>query len=317
MSGKTRPVKLVFLVLPNANMLDFAGAAQVFHEATEQGLKAVLHFCSFEKNIHTSYQLPFGKLAHFSKHEVQAGDYIFIVSAHIDYIISKKLNPGQELMDWLTDAHEKGVTVCSLCNGAFLLGKTGLLNGRNCTTHFKRTAQLQQRYPLAKVQENILFVEDRGIITSAGATSGIDVALYILNKLSNDHFTYKVSRELVIYTRRSGSQAQESIFFNHRNHMHSGIHRVQDWLAQNLEHKLNMAELAEIAQMSERNFTRIFKKETGSTVNEYLTLLRKEKIEELMKNPDLSRDQIARQCGLKSVRHLSRLINGDKSEAFA
>ena len=91
--------------------------------------------------------------------------------------------------------------------------------------------------------------------------------------------------------------------------MHAGIHKVQDWLHGNLQQKLSIPELAEIAMMSERNFTRVFKKETNLTVNDYITLLRKEKIKELMKRPDLSRDQIAKQCGLQSTRHLSRLIN--------
>lgn len=301
--------QIIFLIMPNANMLDLSGVAQVFHEATEHGLQAELKFCTFEENIKTSTHVPLGKVADFKKIKPNKGDYIFIGSADIDYVISDKLNPKQELLDWIINSYNNGTNICALCNGAFLLGKTGLLNHKKCTTHWKRTHQLQKKYPLADVQENILFIEDSRIITSAGATSGIDVALYVLCKITDDYFTYKISRELVIYSRRSGSNVQQSVFINYRNHVHVGIHKVQDWLHSNLNEKLILSELAEIAMMSERNFTRVFKKETQLTVNDYITLIRKEKIKELIKRPDLSREQIAKQCGLQSVRHLSRLID--------
>lgn len=301
--------QIIFLILPNANMLDLSGVAQVFHEATEQGFNANLKFCTFEENIKTSTSMPLGKITNYKKIKPSKGDYIFIGSADIDYILSNHLNPKKDLLDWITSAYQKGVNICGLCNGAFLLGKTGLLDHKKCTTHWKRTVQLQKAYPLAQVQDNILFIEDNRIITSAGATSGIDVALYVLSKLTNDYFTYKISRELVIYSRRSGSNTQQSIFINYRNHVHAGIHKVQDWLHNHIDEKLLMSELAEIAMMSERNFTRVFKKETQLTVNDYITLIRKEKIKELMKRSDLSREQIAKQCGLQSIRHLSRLMN--------
>ncbi len=294
--------------MPHANLFDFSGSAQVFHEANDNGFKLDLKFCTFEENLQSSTKMPLGKIDSYKKIKPNPGDYIFIGSADINYVLSDKLNPEKGLLDWMVNAYNRGVNICALCNGAFLLGKTGLLDGRECTTHFKRTAQLQKKYPFAKVQENILFVEDERIITSAGATTGTDVALHVLSKLTGDYFTYKVSRELIIYSRRSGSNKQQGVLLNYRNHVHAGIHKVQDWLHEHLNEKLTMPELAEIAAMSERNFTRVFKKETNLTVNDYITLLRKEKIVELMKRPDLSREQIAKQCGLQSVRHLNRLI---------
>lgn len=307
--AKTR--QIIFLIMPNANMFDFSGSAQVFHEATEHGFNAELKFCTFEENIKTSTKVPLGKIESYKKIKPNAGDYIFIGSAEINYVLSKNLNPSQHLLSWLANSYNNGTNICALCNGAFLLGKTGLLDDKDCTTHWKRTKELQDKFPRARVHENVLFIEDERIITSAGATSGVDVALHVLSKLTDDYFTYKISRELVIYTRRSGSNVQQSVFLNYRNHVHVGVHKVQDWLRDHLNEKLTMPELAEIAMMSERNFTRVFKKETNLTVNDYVTLLRKEKIKELMKRSDLSRDQIARQCGLQSVRHLNRLINGN------
>ena len=108
--------------------------------------------------------------------------------------------------------------------------------------------------------------------------------------------------------RRPGEQSQQSIFLSYRNHIHSGVHAVQDYLTENLHRKNPLSELAALANMSPRNFTRVFKKETGIAVGEYIARLRQERLQELSKNPDLSRAQLARQLGLKSERQVSRLI---------
>lgn len=302
-------MQIVFLIPPNANMFDLAGASQVFHEASENGLNVSIKFCGFEKKIKTSTGIPLGNIESYKKHHLKKGDFLFIASAQIEYMLSSKMNPSQDLINWINKCYKVGATVCSLCNGAFLLGQTGLLDGRNCTTHWKRTEQLQKKFPFAKVHENILYIEDDRIISSAGATSGVDVALHVLNKLKDDRFVYTISRELVIYNRRSGNQLQKSIYTNYRNHMHKGIHKVQDFILKNTHVKTSLPQLSEIANMSDRNFTRVFKRETGLTVNEFITSVRKEKINELIKNPDMSRSQIASECGLKSERQVSRLLN--------
>jgi transcriptional regulator GlxA family with amidase domain len=138
--------------------------------------------------------------------------------------------------------------------------------------------------------------------------SGIDLALHILEKEAGHYLTHKVARELVVYIRRGGNEAQHSVFLSYRNHLHTGVHQVQDWLNENLHKKYSIDDLAEMAHMSTRNFTRIFKKETGITVSDYITLLRCEKIRELKKKPDLSRHQIAQHIGLQSDRQLRRVM---------
>lgn len=302
-------VTIAFLVLPHTNLLDMAGASQVFSEARYHGIDLGIEYCSFENGIVSSSNLPLGKLQHYKKLKLKEGDYIFIGSADIRYVLSRELNPDAALLNWVTTSHSKGVHICAICNGAFLLGLTGLLNGRNCTTHWKHTKTLKEKFPLAYVLDNILFIEDTGIYTSAGASSGIDIALHIISKLRGDYFAYQISRELVVYNRRSGGQSQQSIFLGFRNHMHNGVHRVQDWLQENLNKKLTIETLGEIAFMSSRNLTRIFKKETGITINEYITLLRKERIRELINSPDITRKQLAKLCGLKSEKQVTRLLN--------
>ncbi len=301
-------LKIVFFVLPHVHLLDLAGADQVFHEAIEYGADISLQYCSIADNLATSTGLPFGKLAHFTKIKWQKGDYLFIPGAEVDFLLSKKMAGETALFKWVHQAHQHGVHICSICTGAFFLAMTGLLNDRKCTTHWKRTAQLQKAYPALQVQENILFTEDNRIFTSAGVTAGIDMALHLLARIKDDSFSYKVARELVVYVRRQGSDAQQSVFMTYRNHIHTGIHKVQDHLQEHVHKKMSLVQLSGIACMSARNLTRIFKRETAISVNDYITLIRKERLKELMKNPDMTRRQMARLCGLKSERQVIRLL---------
>ncbi|MEI9947225.1 MAG: helix-turn-helix domain-containing protein [Chitinophagaceae bacterium] len=300
--------KITFLVLPNTNLLDLGGASQVFYEAKDQGLDIAINFCSSETSIVTAPGISLGNVEPYKKQKLNKGDYLIILSADYKYIFSKQFKPDKALLKWLVDLKVKGVILCAICTGAFLLGKAGLLDGIKCTTHWKRTAELQSNFPKAKVQQNIIFTEDHGIYTSAGANSAIDLALHILASMKDDFFAHKIARELVVYNRRSGNEAQQSIYLNNRHHIHNGIHKVQDYLEENLNKKNSLPELAELANMSHRNFCRIFKKETSLTVIEYVNILRKERIKKLLNNPDLSRSQIARQCGLRSERQVSRII---------
>jgi transcriptional regulator GlxA family with amidase domain len=303
--------KIIFLILPHVHLLDLAGADQVFHEAIDAGAELTIEYCSFKEKIETSSHLPFGELKHFSRIKIKKGDYLFIAGAEVNFLLSKRMSAEKELVKWVTDGYNHGVNLCSICTGAFFLAMTGLLNGKKCTTHWKRTAELQERYPSVNVVENILFTEDERIYTSAGVVAGIDMSLYILSKLKDDNFSYKVARELVVYVRRQGSDSQESVFMKYRNHIHSGIHKLQDFLQENIRQKMLLMQLADVACMSTRNLTRVFKKETGVSINHYITLIRKERISELQKNPDMTRREMAKQCGLQSERQVIRLLKSN------
>lgn len=300
--------KIVFLILPHIHLLDLAGADQVFLEAVDQTAAVKIAYCSFTEEIQTSSQLPLGAINRFSEITFQPGDYLIVPGAEVSYLLSEEFTKQTSVFAWLKMAYAQGAYVCSICTGAYVLALAGLLDEKKCTTHWKHTAKLQNLFSKAQVQENILFTEDDRILTSAGVTSGIDLALYIVSRIKDDQFSYKVARELVVYMRRQGNQAQQSVYLQYRNHIHSGIHKVQDWLQENTHQKASLIDLAEIACMSTRNLTRVFRKETGISINEFITLLRKEKINELLKNPDTTRIQIARQCGLRSERQVARLL---------
>ena len=298
----------VFIILPQLHLLDLAGPDQAIHEAIEYGANFSIQYGCIENNIITTAGLPIGNITHYSKIKLKQGDYLIIPGSNATYLTSKKFKENKQFFSWIVANYNLGVNVCSICAGAFVLAESGLLNEIACTTHFKKTAVLQELYPLAKVQENMLFTEQNNIYTSAGIASGIDLILHIIEKLKGSHFAHLVARELVVYSRRNGSSAQLSDLLTFRTHIHAGIHRAQDHIIEHIHKKISLHALAQIANMSERNFSRIFKKETGITTNQFINKIRKEKIIELMKNPDWSRREVAQMVGLESEKQLTRIL---------
>jgi transcriptional regulator GlxA family with amidase domain len=300
--------KFVFLLLPQIHILDLAGPDQAIHEAIDYDADFEIEYCSTDHSILSTSGLPFGEVSHFLMTELNQGDFLIVPGCSFLYLTSTDFLEQKDLFGWINSNYKNGVNVCSICMGAFVLAACGLLDGVACTTHFKKTEELQKQYPKIKVIENILFTDQNGIYTSAGIASGIDLTLHIIEKLKGSYFANKVARELVVYNRRNGSSSQESEMLKFRNHIHSGIHKTQDYIIETIHKKTNLFDLAEIANMSERNFTRIFKKETDITVNEFITIIRKEKITELLKNPDLSKVEIANKVGLESQKQLNRIL---------
>lgn len=301
--------KFVFLILPNIHILDLAGADQAIHEAIDYNADFEIEYCGIGENIFTTSGLPFGNIPHFSEVKLKKDDFLIIPGSSYNYLTSKEFLKNKDLFNWIKNQSISGINICSICMGAFVLAETGLLNEKKCTTHFKKTKELQHRYPRIKVLENILFTDEENIYTSAGIAAGIDLTLHIIEKLKGSQFAYWVARELVVYNRRKGNDNQESEFFKFRHHVHMGIHLVQDFIINNIHQKHNLFDLAEVANMSPRNFTRIFKKETGITVKHYMTIIRVVKAKELLKNPDLSKVEIANRLGLQSEKQLLRILN--------
>lgn len=303
------PVKFVFLLLPDVHLMDLAGPDQTINEAIDYGADFEIAYCGADADIISSAGLGMGRQQHFSGMDQNDIDYLIIPGTRMKYLVSDEFKNNTALLDWIKDCHRRGIRLVSICSGAFVLAEAGLLDGINCTTHFKQTRNLQQYYPRALVKENVLFVEEKNIYTSAGIASGIDLMLHIVEQLKGSYFAHKVARELVIYNRRDGHQEQLSAFMQFRNHVHSGIHNSQDFIAEHIEKKHHLADLAEVANMSERNFTRTFKKETGTTVIAYINSIRREIIGKLLQHKDLSYTQIAGKVGLESEKQVRRILN--------
>ena len=153
------PVKFVFVILPQIHLLDLAGPDQAIHEAIDFGADFSIAYCGIDSDISSSAGLAIKKQKHFSDIQLAAGDFIIIPGARVKYLLSDAFRKNTNLFTWLRKQHQQKINLVSICAGAFALGHAGLLNHIACTTHFKITQQLQQLYPLAKVMENILFIE--------------------------------------------------------------------------------------------------------------------------------------------------------------
>lgn len=282
-------------------MLDFAGALQALGECNAFVGKPyeILH-CAASDRIVTAQGLTVSALAPLP--EPRAGDIIFVPGFPI-----KDARVPRAIPRWLKSSAEAGARIFAVCTGAFILGEAGLLNGRRCTTHWKRTAELQRAFPKANVLTGRLFVADGAITTSAGVASGIDMTLDFIEQEHGPRVAAQVAREIVIYIRRDGSQKQESVYLAHRKHVDPGVHAVQDWLVAHPEEKRGLSELASIANMSERNLTRAFARATGISIGQYRQQIRLEHARALLSDPGLTVEAVAERSGFADARQLRRL----------
>jgi len=300
--------KLAFIIPPTVELLDLSGPVQVFTEAKFYGFDVDIEFYQLEDNPVSTAGLGFGPLPHFSKAKLKEGDFVFVPGMDMDYTNSIDFKSEKEFFSWLKTCSEKKIYVCSICNGAFALGHAGLLNDIECTTHWRRVKALQQQFPKSRVVADMLFIKNNYVYTSAGISAGIDLALAILEDLKGPLFTHKVARGLVVYHRRSGKHNQQSVYLDYRNHINPQIHEVQDYLIDNLSRDNDIETLASLVGMSARNLSRVFKEKTGSTILEYITLLRIETASTMLNNPDFTMEYIASQCGFKTARQLQRIL---------
>lgn len=300
--------KLAFIIPPNVELLDLAGPVQVFTEARFYGFEADIAFYQYRETPVCTSGLGFGNIENYKNAKLKEGDFVFMPGMDFEYVSSIAFKAEREFFDWLKACSEQKITVCSICNGAFALGHAGLLKNTECTTHWRRVNDLQTQFPQAKVVADILYIKSNDVYTSAGISAGIDLALAILESFKGALFTHKVARGLVVYHRRSGRHKQQSIYLDYRNHINPQIHEVQDYLIDNLSKENSIESLAALVGMSPRNLARVFKEKTGSTVLEYLTLLRKEYANTMLNNPEYTIEYIASKCGYKTARQLQRIL---------
>lgn len=291
---------VVFLYFDSCEVLDFAGPLQAFHEAQQLGAGYVLASVAPSPSVTTAQGLVLAQLAPLP--EVGPGTLVLVPG----YPVGRPLDP--RVVRWVARAAAQGARLASVCTGAFVLGAAGLLAGRRCTTHWKRTEELQAAYPEARVVEGRLFVDD-GVVTSGGLTSGIDLALALLEDDLGPERAARVARELVVYLRRDGDHEQLSPFLEHRNHLHPAIHRVQDRIVAHPERPWTLETLAVHAALSPRHLTRTFRRVTGLGLHDYLTAIRIEKARTLLAAGDLTVEAVAAAVGFSDGRQLRRLWN--------
>ena len=294
------PRRTVFAVFPGCEILDLAGPMQAFHEAAMFDAGYDVEYRAPTPTVRSAQGLELTGLGPLP--EVGAGDRVIVPGFPL---AMGRVPP--KLVSWLREAYRAGAEVCSVCTGAFALGEAGLLDGRACTTHWRRVAELEARFPRAQVVGDRLFVIADRIITSAGIAAGIDMALALIERDAGPVVAGEVAREMVVYMRRDGAHHQGSVYLDYQTHLSPGIHQVQQYLVTNPATRETLGELADRAGMSERNLTRVFRRATGISIHDYRERLRLERARDLMRNPTLTLDAVAAACGFADGRQLRRI----------
>lgn len=266
---------IAFIVPPTVELLDLAGPVQVFTEAKFYGLEVNIEFYIYQKQPISTCGLHFGAIANFGDANLQEGDFVFVPGMDQGYVRTDSFRAEVDFFAWLKKCNERGVTICSVCNGAFALGEAGLLNGTECTTHWRRTMELQVRFPVARVLEDMLYVKNKYTATSGGIGAGVDLALSILEDLTTPYFASKVARGLVVYRRTDGKQKPGSVHLMFRNHINSKVHDVQAYLDINRTPETSTDELAAVAGITPERLVREFEEATGTTLAEYMMILQR------------------------------------------
>jgi len=296
--------RVIFPVVERFEIFDLAGPVQVFHEANLLGAKYELVFGALERMVEARQGLSIAKLSRLPR--ARAGDIILLPGSGAMRDL-KRRPAANELVAWLRDAHERGATVGAVCVGAFLLGRAGLLDGRECTTHWKRVDELQRAFPKARVLPDRLYVRDGPIVTSAGIAAGVDLALCIVEEREGPRMAASVAREMVVHVRRPGADSQLNAFLGYRDHLESGVHAVQDRIINYPAERHSLDDLAAVAGLSRRHLSRVFRAATGISVAEYHNAIRLEHARSLLANRSLTVEDVAQRCGLSDARHLRRL----------
>jgi AraC family transcriptional regulator, transcriptional activator FtrA len=203
--------------------------------------------------------------------------------------------------DALRKAYAGGARVLSICSGAFVLAATGLLEGRQATTHWRYTEELRRRHPKVRVDPNVLYVDEGRLFTSAGSAAGLDLCLHLVRRDFGPKVANHVARRLVIPPHRDGGQSQylqRPVENRERAPPQRGsLAALLDQIRRHIGEPLRIEELARRVAMSERTFMRRFRAATGASPAEWITRVRVDRAQELLESTPLSIDSIAERCG--------------------
>ena len=196
--------------------------------------------------------------------------------------------------------------VASVCTGAFLLARAGLLDGRRATTHWEHSDLLASLCPTVDVEPDAIFVRSDDVWTSAGVTAGIDLALAMIEADHGSDIALAVARRLVVFLKRPGGQSQFSAQLANQIARREPLRDLQSWVVEHLHERLTVERLAEECGMSPRNFSRVFRREVGVTPAQYVEQARVDAARRHLEDTSASVHEVARACGFGTAENLRR-----------
>jgi len=298
--------EVYFVVLPQLVLLDLAGPAEAFRIASRKVPESYrLHFLAPAKSIQAAIGLQLSALEPLPTHLAEGS--LVVLTGVSGETVDLNEPATQRVITWLESGITgQGMLLC-VCAGSVVAGKAGLLNGRECTSHHAHIDELRRVAPSARVLDSRIFVEDGPVLTSAGVTAGLDLALYVIGTQLGPRIAAEVARDLVVYLRRSGTDPALSPWVQHRNHLHPAVHRVQDAVVRKPAASWTSDELSEVACTSPRNLARLFAEHAHCSPLDYVQLVRFAFAKELVTQSTLDLERIAARVGFRSAQQLRRV----------
>lgn len=304
---------IVFLAIPKATLLDITGPYEVFAQSIEclhnKGLRPsyILHIVSSEDTKTVKTALGFTIECESTTEDIDYTiDTLFIPGVSNSIIGQYKLK--DKILDWIKLQTKKVRRLCSVCTGSFFLAEAGILSGKIVATHWAMCEYLSQRYPDIIVENDPIFIKDGNIYTSAGISSGMDLALSLIEEDYGRPLALEVAKQMVLYLKRPGTQSQYSTVLTHQKSDYRPIQEILNWISEHLCEELTVERLAEQSSMSPRNFARVFVKETGITPAKYIDKIRLERACRYLTETQLSIKEITKKCGLGTHDNMRRIF---------
>ncbi|MWB98852.1 GlxA family transcriptional regulator [Agromyces seonyuensis] len=283
--------KIVCIAMPNMAVFEFGTICEVFGiDRREHGGPVFdFHVAAAEPG---RIPMKFGLGLDVGQDLAVAADADLVAVPACD--LSEPLDP--RIAEVLRDAADRGAWVLSVCSGAFVLARAGVLDGKRATTHWMYADRLAEEFPAIDVDPGVLFVQDGNIVTGAGTAAGIDAAIHIVRSELGAGAANIVAKRMVVPPQRDGGQSQfiQTPVVECRS---DSFARITEWMLEHLDHDLSVDLLARKALMSPRTFARKFRAETGTTPGAWLNRQRLLRAQQLLEETDLGLEEIARDTG--------------------
>jgi transcriptional regulator GlxA family with amidase domain len=297
------PIRVVIATFDSAQILDVTGPLEVFSSGSRH-----VEGVEYETEVVTVR----GGLVRASCGLEFASTPIASVTGPVDtLLVAGGSGVGDAVLDDELLRHVRRLAldarrVTSVCTGAFVLAAAGLLEGRRATTHWAECLDLAATYPNVTVDTDAIYVQDGNVWTSAGITAGIDLALALVTEDHGGPAATRIARQLVVYLQRSGGQAQFSVILAGQTADSRPVRDLLSWLRDHLTEDLSVPALARHVNLSERQFTRVFKAQVGITAADHVETLRMESACRLLETTNRTIEQVARACGFGTCETMNR-----------
>ena len=309
-------MKQVIIVIPEgyANLSSITGSFEILTRANDywqrMGNKPMLQVRLAGFVTELKLDVGFFSIHPEDINAIKKTDLIIIPSLSHEY--DRMLKENKELIHWIKEQYQAGAEVASICTGAFLLAATGLLEGKNCSTHWNAADGFKRLFPNIKLHIDKLLTAEKGIYTNGGAFSFLNLILFLVEKYFDRQTAIYCSKIFQIDIERT-SQSPFFIFQTQKNHGDELIGKAQTYIEENLGEKISFEELASKLAVSRRNFDRRFIKATGNTPVEYLQRVKIEVAKKALERGRKSIYEVMSEVGYaddKAFREVFKKITG-------